>query len=708
MYGTGFNSFGEVGNGQEFINKYNYPGFPGYGWDLVDYENPTGLPVQIGKGVKWKQIFSNNWFCFYKYAQDQNDSIYSWGRNKSLDLGNGKWGGYNTDEYHPNSLDVLQPTMVHPLTTRFQQYGWVAPTISAGPKQSITGTTAELKGTAQPLLLIADNPIPAVNGIDTAGYHVVAWQWTKVSGNGGTIVSPNTDTTSVTGLSTGTYIFQLVTTDNNTGTLMARDTVVVTSTTGPVASAGSDQTITLPVNSVILTGSGSETGGTITSYAWTQVSGPAGYTIAAPGAAQTSVTGLVQGVYVFQLTVTDANGVTATSTVQVTVNAAVVTSSPPIANAGSDQTITLPTNTVTLTGSGSESGGTIMSYAWTEVSGPSTPTFGSADQSQTTAGGLVAGVYRFELTVTDANGVTASATVLVTVNPASTPVVLPPVAIAGPNQTTSDTSGVQLNGSASYDSGGTIVSYSWVQISGAGGVTIINSNTATPTLDGLTPGVYVFQLTVTNNTGATASATVTITVVAGSTSTDSTSSPVAKVEQDTTVSYPNGNNAVLNGSASYDQGGTITGYSWTEISGPTTSPITNSSSAVASVSGLAAGDYVYQLTVTDNRGLTSSATMTVYVVDDERTQDSVYFAMYPNPVPAGQSVTIQGSNGYTGPVTFSIMDISGRAISKVVADKESQSFTQTLYLPVLSRGVYIVSVQFSPKTKPTLLKLVVD
>jgi len=252
------------------------------------------------------------------------------------------------------------------------------------------------------------------------------------------------------------------------------------------------------------------------------------------------------------------------------------------------------------------------------------------------------------------------------------------------------------------------VSYSWVQISGAGGVTIVNSNTATPTLDGLTPGVYVFQLTVTDNSGASASATVTITVVAGSTTTDSTSSPVAKVEQDTTVSYPNGNNAVLNGSASYDLGGTITGYSWTEISGPTSSPITDSSSAVANVSGLGAGEYVYQLTVTDNRGLTSSATMTVFVVDDERTQDSVYFAMYPNPVPAGQSVTIQGSNSYTGPVTFNIMDISGRAISKVVMDKESQTFSQTLYLPVLSRGVYIVLIQFSPKTKPTALKLVVD
>ena len=34
LFGIGFNSMGEVGNGQEIVNKYTYPGFPGYGWAL--------------------------------------------------------------------------------------------------------------------------------------------------------------------------------------------------------------------------------------------------------------------------------------------------------------------------------------------------------------------------------------------------------------------------------------------------------------------------------------------------------------------------------------------------------------------------------------------------------------------------------------------------------------------------------------------------
>ncbi len=45
---------------------------------------------------------------------------------------------------------------------------------------------------------------------------------------------------------------------------------------------------------------------------------------------------------------------------------------PPVANAGTAQTITLPISTVTLTGSGSgTNGATISSYSWTKTSGPS-------------------------------------------------------------------------------------------------------------------------------------------------------------------------------------------------------------------------------------------------------------------------------------------------------------------------------------------------
>ncbi len=93
----------------------------------------------------------------------------------------------------------------------------------------------------------------------------------------------------------------------------------------------------------------------IASYQWTKISGPSQYNIVSPTQAQTVINNLVQGVYQFQLTVTDNLGATGIDTVKVTVNPANI---PPTANAGPDQTITLPTNTVTLFGSGNDPDGT--------------------------------------------------------------------------------------------------------------------------------------------------------------------------------------------------------------------------------------------------------------------------------------------------------------------------------------------------------------
>jgi hypothetical protein len=73
-----------------------------------------------------------------------------------------------------------------------------------------------------------------------------------------------------------------------------------------------------------LSGSGTDTDGTISSYSWTKISGGTA-TITSPTSASTTITGLVAGTYVFQLQVTDNNGATATDTVQITVNAASIT-----------------------------------------------------------------------------------------------------------------------------------------------------------------------------------------------------------------------------------------------------------------------------------------------------------------------------------------------------------------------------------------------
>jgi hypothetical protein len=136
------------------------------------------------------------------------------------------------DQYSTDALDVLTPTTVHPLSAPFQNYNFTPPSIHAGPDQTIAASTVLLSGSATPPLLIKATPA-AANGIDTVDYRIVSWKWEKVKGPGGKITSPNSPTTTVTGLSPGIYIFNLRTTDNNTGTQSATVTITVKAPPSP-------------------------------------------------------------------------------------------------------------------------------------------------------------------------------------------------------------------------------------------------------------------------------------------------------------------------------------------------------------------------------------------------------------------------------------------------------------------------------------------
>ncbi|MEJ8816345.1 carboxypeptidase-like regulatory domain-containing protein [Lacibacter sp. H407] len=285
----------------------------------------------------------------------------------------------------------------------------------------------------------------------------------------------------------------------------------------------------------------------------------------------------------------------------------------PVANAGPDQTITLPQSQVTLDGSAStDPDGSITFFQWAKLVGPGNPAIVTQNSSQTDVRDLEEGIYVFELSVTDDKGAIARDTMQVTVNPPPAPENKPPVADAGQDQTivlTTTNNAVILDGSNSKDEDGTIVAFKWNQLSGPSNVTIVTPTLVQTVVTGLQPGVYQFELIVTDNNGATDTDTVTITVAA-----PANQPPVANAGADQVVTLTATNGAItLNGTASTDPEGAALTFNWTRIAGPNTPVIVTPNLAITSVTGLVAGTYSFELKVTDDKGASDSDTVTVQV-----------------------------------------------------------------------------------------------
>lgn len=91
----------------------------------------------------------------------------------------------------------------------------------------------------------------------------------------------------------------------------------------------------------------------------------------------------------------------------------------PVADAGAAKSINLPTDSVVVTGSGTDADGKVVAYLWSQVSGPTSSSIVNPGSPTTSIRFKVPGAYLFQLMVTDDKGATGVDTMSVVVNDVS-------------------------------------------------------------------------------------------------------------------------------------------------------------------------------------------------------------------------------------------------------------------------------------------------
>ncbi|GAB3163293.1 PKD domain-containing protein [Telluribacter humicola] len=315
----------------------------------------------------------------------------------------------------------------------------------------------------------------------------------------------------------------------------------------------------------------------------------------------------------------------------------------PVANAGADQAITLPVNSVTLNGTASDTDGSIASYQWSQQSGPNTATLTGANQATMSASNLVAGTYVFRLTATDNLGATAFDEATVTVNPAPTNQQAvtsftlidadtdQPIRDLVPNDvlnlTTLPTKYLNIRANTNPATVGSVKfvlsgAQNHTQTEGGAPYALFGDNSGNYNAWVLVLGDHTLVATPYTGTGASGTEGTPLTItfkVINQTSTNK--APTVNAGSDLAITLPV-NSVTLNGTAS-DTDGNIASYQWSQQSGPNTATLTGANQATMSASNLVAGTYVFRLTATDNLGATAYDEVTITVNPAPTNQQAV-------------------------------------------------------------------------------------
>ena len=409
----------------------------------------------------------------------------------------------------------------------------------------------------------------------------LSFAWSQVSGPAITLTAANTATPTFTPPVRGVYTFRVNVTDGNGG--FSLDTVSVNATNrAPTANAGPDQAGFLKgvVISLDGTGSGDPDLDTL-SFAWTQIGGPA-VTLANPTAATTTFTTTVAGLRTFHLAVDDLDGGTATDDVAVDVR-----NMAPVADLTADLLSALIGQAITFDGSAStDPDGTIAS--WTLAFGDGNSATGSGTPTTLPHAYAAPGTYVPTINVTDDEGASDIATLIVTIT-----VDLPPVAAAGPDQAGTLATIFSFDGSASTDDHGIVA---WLWDFGDGGTA------NTPVTAHTFGSRATFTVTLTVRDAVNQVDTDTLAVVVAN------RPPIPNAGTDQTVLK--NTFVTLDASLSSDPDLDTLSFEWSQVSGSAVT-LTAASTATPTFTPPTSSVYAFEVSVTDGNG--GSATDTVDV-----------------------------------------------------------------------------------------------
>jgi len=458
----------------------------------------------------------------------------------------------------------------------------------------------------------------------------------------------------------GNYAVTLTITDDDGAT----DTATATKTVlnrSPVAAFTESAETVFTGETIYFDASGSsDPDGTIISYFWNFGDG-------------TNATGVIvdhayidNGSYTVTLTVTDDDGATDSATATKT-----VLNRPPVAVFTESAESVYTNETIYFNASNSyDPDGSIVGYWWDFGDGTNA-TGVTTEHSYSQEGN-----YTVTLTLTDDDGATNSTSASKTV------LNRPPVAVFTESAETVYTGdAITFDASDSYDPDGAIVSYFWDFGDGtnATGVTVDHSY--------IDDGNYTVTMTVTDDDGATDSATASKTVL--------NRLPVASFTESAETVLTD-EVITFNATDSYDPDGTIVNYFWDFGDG------TNSTGVVVDHAYADDGNYIVNLTVTDDDGATDTATATKTVLNRSPTAsftesaetvltgEVIYFNASASYDPDGSIVSYfwdfgDGANATGVIVEHAFVDDGVYIVSLTVTDDDGATDVATSTKTVLNR-----------------------